>query len=172
MSGNYTVFETAWGYFALATMDGRLARAVLPCGTRARAVETIHTHLPTAGFEAGLLSDLQAEVVAYFDGRRADFASVPPVALDGLTAFGRRVLTLCMMIRPGFTSTYGDLARWLGRPGAARAVGNALARNPIPLIIPCHRVIATAGGLGGFSAPGGISFKRRLLDHERQFQSR
>lgn len=172
MSGKYTVFETAWGYFALGTTDGRLARAVLPCRTRAGAVERIRTHLPAAGFEAELLSDLQVEIAAYFDGRGVDFASVPPLVLNGLTAYGRRVLTLCMTITSGSTSTYGDLARRAGRGGAARAVGNALARNPIPLIIPCHRVITAAGGLGGFSAPGGTCLKKRLLEHERRFKPR
>jgi len=172
MSGKYTVFETAWGYFALATTDGRLARAVLPCRTRAAAVELIRAHLPAAGFEAGLLSDVQVEIAAYFDGRGADFAAAPPLALDGLTAFGRRVLTLCSGIRPGHTSTYGDLAGRAGRGGAARAVGNALARNPIPLIIPCHRVVTAAGGFGGFSAPGGTCLKKRLLEHERRFKPR
>ncbi|MGD9805359.1 MAG: methylated-DNA--[protein]-cysteine S-methyltransferase, partial [Hyphomicrobiaceae bacterium] len=67
----------------------------------------------------------------------------------------------------GETVTYGDLARALGQPGAARAVGQAMGRNPVPIIMPCHRVLASGSALRGFSAPGGIATKQRLLELER-----
>ena len=112
--------------------------------------------------DARLLPELAAGLRAYFDGR--------PVSFDGIelddslgTAFQRRVWRACARVRWGQTITYGELARLVGSPGAARAVGSALGRNPRPIIVPCHRVLAADGRLGGFSAPGGCDLKRKLL---------
>jgi methylated-DNA-[protein]-cysteine S-methyltransferase len=91
-----------------------------------------------------------------------------PVRLTGLTPFQQSVLHECGRIPPGKTLTYGELADRAGRPGAARAVGNALARNPVPLVIPCHRVVASGGVLGGFSAEAGVGLKKQLLALEAQ----
>jgi len=91
------------------------------------------------------------------------------VALD-MTAqpeFHRRVYEAARAIPPGKVETYGELATRLGEPGEARAVGQALGRNPYAVIVPCHRVLATGGRLGGFSAPGGVATKGRLLAIER-----
>jgi len=79
----------------------------------------------------------------------------------------RQVLQACRNISFGQTRTYSDLAKQVGSPNAARAVGGVMAHNPIPLIIPCHRVLRTDGGLGGFSAPGGIAIKQKMLHHEQ-----
>lgn len=86
---------------------------------------------------------------------------LPPLDLDGGTGFQRAVWTTLRRIPAGETRTYGELARALRCPGAARAVGSACGANPIPLLIPCHRVVAADGKLGGFSA--GLEWKRRLL---------
>lgn len=86
---------------------------------------------------------------------------LPPLDLDGGTGFQRAVWTMLRRIPVGKTRTYGELARALRRPGAARAVGSACGANPIPLLIPCHRVLAAGGKLGGFS--GGLEWKCRLL---------
>ena len=110
---------------------------------------------------------LQERIAAYFEGENVDFSTDPAVSLDGLNSFDRKVLQTCRTIPSGEITTYGDLAVRVGHPGAARAVGSALARNPIPLIIPCHRVLRTDGSLGGFSAPGGLTTKQRLLRHEQ-----
>jgi len=83
-----------------------------------------------------------------------------------LPEFTRRVLGICAGIRPGETMTYGELARKAGRPGAARAVGQVMARNPFPLLIPCHRVVGSGGRLTGFG--GGLEMKRELLAKERR----
>jgi methylated-DNA-[protein]-cysteine S-methyltransferase len=80
-----------------------------------------------------------------------------------LTEFQKDVLKACRRIPPGRTLTYGQLAEKLGHPRAARAVGNALARNPVPLVVPCHRVVAGGGKFGGFSAEAGVPLKKRLL---------
>lgn len=87
-----------------------------------------------------------------------------PVSLTGLSAFTRAVLLACRAIPYGETRSYGELAASLGRPTAARAVGGALGRNPVPLVIPCHRVVGHAGDLTGFT--GGLHWKRALLTHE------
>ena len=102
---------------------------------------------------------------AYASGARDDFRDVE-VDLGPGTEFRRRVLRCCRQIRYGKTLTYGQLAAKAGRPRAARAVGGCMAANRIPLVIPCHRVVASNGGLGGYSAAGGIRLKKRLLELE------
>jgi methylated-DNA-[protein]-cysteine S-methyltransferase len=92
-----------------------------------------------------------------------------PVSVDHLSPFQRRVVKTCRSIRPGQRRTYGELAAAAGSPGAARAVGQVMASNRVPLIVPCHRVVASGGGLGGFSAPQGLAMKRRLLAMEESF---
>lgn len=93
-----------------------------------------------------------------------------PLDLDDATPFQRRVLEACRKIPAGTTVTYAELARRCRSPGAARAVGNTMARNRFPLIIPCHRVVASGGKLGGYSAPDGLDMKRRLLDAEARLR--
>jgi len=107
-------------------------------------------------------------IVALLAGERTPAAELAFVELDlrGIPAFERRVYEVARTLRPGETSTYGEIARKLGDPSASRAVGGALGRNPFPLVVPCHRVLAADGGLGGFSASGGTALKRRLLQIE------
>lgn len=104
----------------------------------------------------------QRELKAYLDGRLRSFSV--PCDLSGLPAFTRAVLRLTARIPYGRVRSYRWIAERLGRPGASRAVGNALARNPIPMIIPCHRVVRSDGQLGGFAL--GLGWKRRLLELE------
>ncbi len=99
---------------------------------------------------------------AYFETGTERFSGLK-FKLDGMTPFQRKVLEAISSIPPGETMTYGEVAKAAGRPGAARAVGNVMAHNPIPLIFPCHRVVA-ASGLGGFT--GGLDVKRKLLKLE------
>jgi methylated-DNA-[protein]-cysteine S-methyltransferase len=101
------------------------------------------------------------QLAEYFAGARREFDL--PLAVEG-TPFQRRVWEELCRIPAGVTISYGELARRVGRQGAARAVGAANGRNPIPVIIPCHRVIASTGGLGGFR--GGLDLKSWLLAHE------
>jgi methylated-DNA-[protein]-cysteine S-methyltransferase len=104
-------------------------------------------------------------IQALLRGEPADLTGVP-LDLGGVQPFDRRVYEAARSIQPGRTRTYGELATELGEPGEARAVGAAMARNPVPLVVPCHRVVAADGRLGGFSAPGGVATKRRLLEIE------
>jgi O-6-methylguanine DNA methyltransferase len=112
----------------------------------------------------GGVNDAIGEIQGYFDGLATDFAEVP-LDLRG-TPFHLQVWGELRKIAWGQTISYGELARRLGKPGAARAVGRACGANPIPLIVPCHRVIAANGALGGFSS--GLERKRWLLLHEKE----
>lgn len=88
--------------------------------------------------------------------------------MKNYTPFQQAVWRACMSIPPGETRSYGWIARRIGRPGAARAVGSALGKNPFAPTVPCHRVISSDGSLGGFSAPGGLKTKARLLAAEKR----
>jgi methylated-DNA-[protein]-cysteine S-methyltransferase len=107
-----------------------------------------------------------ADIVALLDGEKRDLSGIPLDDGD-VDEFRRRVYAATRDIGPGETKTYGEIARAIGDPGAARAVGAALGANPFPIVIPCHRVLAADGALHGFSAPGGIATKRRMLEIER-----
>jgi len=113
------------------------------------------------GTGAGLLDAAAIQFEEYFSGRLLDFDL--PLEFDG-TAFQRTVWRTLTKIPYGETRTYGNIAETIGKPGATRAVGNANGRNNLPIIVPCHRVIAAGGKLGGFS--GGIELKKSLLAHE------
>ena len=116
----------------------------------------------TTGFERdpGAFADVEQQTQAYFRGERMKFSIA--VDLSELPAFTASVLEASRRIPYGATATYGELAQRLGKPGAARAVGQAMGRNPVPIVVPCHRVVGCSG-LGGFSADEGVDLKRRLL---------
>jgi methylated-DNA-[protein]-cysteine S-methyltransferase len=115
--------------------------------------------------------DAAKRIAAHLAGESDDLRDIK-IDLAGFSSFTKQVYAVLRKIGPGEVTTYGELARRAGSPRASRAVGRAMATNPIPLIIPCHRVIASDGSLGGFSAPGGTKLKRRLLCIERSFQRR
>ena len=125
-----------------------------------------HTGASQASAPPRQIAEIIERVGRHLAGRVQDFRSVP-VDLSAMGAFERAVYAAAREIPSGETRTYGEIARSLGQPRAARAVGQALGRNPIPLIIPCHRVTAAGGKPGGFSAPGGRATKMMLLEIER-----
>jgi len=98
-------------------------------------------------------------------GELVDLSKIP-LSLSHLTPFQRRVVKACRAIKRGDSRSYGEVAAAAGSPGAARAVGQVMRTNRMPLIVPCHRVVAAGGKLGGFSAPQGLVMKRRLLELE------
>jgi methylated-DNA-[protein]-cysteine S-methyltransferase len=104
-------------------------------------------------------------IVALLEGEPSDLRAI---ALDerGIEEFRRRVYSAAREIGPGETVSYGEIAKAIGAPEAARDVGGALGENPFPIVVPCHRVLAADGSLRGFSAPGGIRTKRRMLEIE------
>lgn len=162
----YTIFKTRWGYFAMACIGDALCRTCLPTPDR-DAVRQRFEIDPEAVMEKGLLPELQQKIAAYYDGQKVVFGKEPRLALPAMSPFTVAVLNACREIPYGCTETYASLAAKIGRPRTARAVGTTMARNPIPLIIPCHRVLRTDGGLGGFSAFGGTATKQKMLLHER-----
>ncbi len=107
---------------------------------------------------------------AYADGHPDSFSDVP-INLEGYSPFQQRVLLECRRIAYGCTISYAQLAARAGAPRAARAVGNVMAQNRLPILIPCHRVIASNGSLGGYSGPHGLRTKRRLLELEGAAQA-
>ena len=119
-------------------------------------------------FERRLFGKLQEKIKAYFEGEPVGFGRDVPVVLDGYSEFGMKALEGCRKIKYGQTVSYGQLAKLAGRANAARAVGGILGKNRLPLIVPCHRVIRGDGGMGGFSAAGGVEMKEKMLELERK----
>jgi methylated-DNA-[protein]-cysteine S-methyltransferase len=164
----YTIFKTKWGYFGLAGTENGLCRTQLPASKPEKIKSRLLKNLPAARFDKSFCKNLQQQITAYFEGGIIKFSRDVPLILDGFTSFGTSVLRTCRKIELGQTITYGQLAKKAGRPNASRAVGSTLAKNPMPLIIPCHRIIRSDGKLGGFSAPGGISVKKKMLKLESE----
>jgi len=158
-------FSTALGWMATAWSEHGLAAVTFGhrrSGQARRTLQSLCVQLDTAEIEANRPDDLAIRLRAYAEGEPDDFRDVP-LDLGEMTDFQRRVSLACRRIDYGQTRTYADLAARIGSPGAARAVGNVMARNRLPIIIPCHRVVGSAGALGGYSAPGGLGTKRWLL---------
>ena len=164
----YAIFKTKWGFFGLAGTKSALCRTQLP-GPEPKKIESrLLKNYPGAQFDETFFKILQEKIALYFEGSCVNFSPDIPAALDGFGVFSRKVLTACRKIEFGQRITYAGLAAKAGRPAASRAVGNSLAKNPLPLIIPCHRVLRTDGKMGGFSAPGGISLKKKMLTLEHK----
>lgn len=157
-------FETALGWMAIAGRGGRLRRLTFAHPDKQAALQAAQGNEPAAREEAWH-PELAQRLQAYAEGATDDFHDV---VLDDFfeSGFQRAVVQQCRRIRPGTTITYGELAAQSGWPSAARAVGTVMARNPVPLVVPCHRVVPAAGGLGNYSAGEGPGLKRRLLDME------
>ena len=157
-------FETAIGLCGLAWNDRGLIGVQLPEdlpeATRAR----LQRRFPKAQEAEPPPEALDAmrRIRPLLAGEAADLS---PIALDmeATPDFERRVYALARAIPPGHTRTYGEIAAEAGEPGAAQAVGQAMGRNPWPIVVPCHRVVGAGGKLGGFSATGGVKAKLRLL---------
>ena len=164
----YTIFQTKWGYFGFAGSEYGLCRTQLPAPKPEKIKTLLLKNLPAAQFDKSFCKILQQQITAYFEGDYIKFSRDIPLILDGFSSFGTSILKTCREIEIGQTITYGKLAKKAGRPNASRAVGSTLAKNPLPLIIPCHRIIRSDGKMGGFSAPGGITLKKKLLELEGQ----
>lgn len=160
-------FETSLGWAAMSLCDGVLTALAFGRSTPAAAVEALGLAARAEPVdrpnphERRLVKRLQA----FADGRPDDFLDVK-IDTSRLTEFARRVVVNCRKIPPGKTLTYAQLAAKSGSAGAARAVGNVMATNRFPLLVPCHRVVGAGGSLGGYSAPDGLAMKRRLLERE------
>ncbi len=167
MSLGFTLFDTAIGRCALVWGEGGIVGFLLPEGDEGRTRERLTRRYPDAREAPAppACAEAVAAVTAHLSGALHELAAIP-VDLAGASLFNRRVYDIARAIPAGRTLTYGEVAARLGEPGAAQAVGRALGENPIPVIVPCHRVLAAGGRLHGFSAPGGVETKRRLLEIE------
>ena len=162
----YVIFKTRWGYFGLAGTEYGLCRSQLPGPNPEKIKSLLLKNLPAAQLDKTFYKILQEQIASYFESTCVNFKPSIPLILDGFSPFGISVLTACRAIEFGQTISYSCLAEKSGRPNASRAVGSTLAKNPLPLIIPCHRIIRSDGKLGGFSAPGGITLKKKMLELE------
>ena len=164
----FCLFPTPIGTCALVWRGDRIIGAQLPEPDEDTARLRLARRFPQAGETAppAFIEAAITDVVALLAGEARDLSHLP-LDLDAVSAFERRVYDVAIGIPPGETMTYGAVAARLGEPGAARAVGVALGRNPVPIIVPCHRVLAAGGRTGGFSADGGVDTKLRLLTIEK-----
>jgi len=164
----YHPFETAHGFAALAWNAGGVSSFRLPAASAEETRRSLLRRLPDA-IEADLSREMAIVVDAakrYFEGERVDFSNVP-VDLGQRGRLFAQIYDVVRRLGWGETTTYGGVAKAIGEgPEVARDVGQAMAKNPVPLIIPCHRVLAAGGKLGGFSAPGGSATKQRMLEME------
>src|SRR5690606_34493635 len=156
------IFDTALGEFGIGWTDAGVARVQLPGAERAEMLERINRGGAQSGRPHRTIEAVINQIEDYADGAPVDFSAVP-IDLGGASEFNRRAYGLLMAIGWGQTTSYGALARQLGGVTLSRAVGAAMGANPVPLLVPCHRVLATDGRPGGFSAPGGAESKLRML---------
>jgi methylated-DNA-[protein]-cysteine S-methyltransferase len=162
------IFETTAGFCGIAWSRAGVCGFRLPGDSAETTQRHLLRRLPDATPATPPASILSVIAAAkrYFAGEAIDFTDVP-VDLDGQQDFSQRIYGELRQVGWGRTTTYGTLAKALGAgPEAARDVGQAMAKNPVPLIIPCHRVLAAGGKVGGFSAPGGSVAKARMLELE------
>jgi len=163
----FALFETAIGACGIAWGPGGIAGLQLPEATRAAALARLARRFPRLerADPPAAIAGQMSRIAAFLEGAKDDFEDLA-LDLGATAAFDRAVYRETRAIAAGSTSTYGAIAARLGDPAQARAVGQALGRNPWPIVIPCHRVTGADGKMGGFSAPGGRATKLRLLEIE------
>ena len=164
---SYCLFDTAIGACAIAWGERGLKGVQLPEADAERTRARVARRFPDAALAAPTaeVREAIAAITALTAGEPRDLGAVR-LDMDGLETLPREVYEIARTIPPGQTLTYGEIAKRLGDPLHARAVGEALGRNPFAIVVPCHRVLAAGGKLGGFSANGGVVTKLRLLEIE------
>lgn len=163
-STGHRVFETALGFVGIAWSDAGLTRLCLFQSDPA-AVERRLEKLGAAANDGAVPDWIEAlvrDIRAYAGGEDVDFSGVP-VDLSGVDDFQLAIYAAARKLAFGETTTYGELAKRAGHAGLPRETGQALGANPVPLVIPCHRITAAGGKIGGFSAPGGSATKEKML---------
>jgi len=164
---NLAIFEAAIGTCAIVWSAAGIVGVQLPETTEIATRARLQRRFPDAEETAPppFVQHAIEAIVALLRGEARELRDVP-LDLDGVPEFNKRVYDIARTIPPGRTMTYGEIAKALGDRLLARAVGQALGHNPVPLIVPCHRVVAASGKSGGFSAGGGVVTKLRLLTIE------
>ena len=163
----FALFPTALGQCGIAWSEAGVVGVQLPEASESAARARLQRRHPQAAEAAPPPSvrAAMAGVVRLLAGEPEDLQSVT-LDFAGLPELHQRIYAVVRAIPPGKTLTYGEVARAVGEPRAAQAVGQAMGRNPCPIIMPCHRVLGADGKMGGFTAPGGVATKRRLLEIE------
>ena len=165
----FTIFETEMGWMVIAGTSTGISKFILPMPDELSAFDAITKNGDCNYSESleeeqyGWFSDAKDALINYFKGQHVDFTF--PLDLNGYTNFQKDVWEATRSIPHGELRSYGWVASQIDKPKSARAVGNALGSNPIPIIIPCHRVVGSDGSLHGFS--GGLHWKQRLIDLEK-----
>jgi O-6-methylguanine DNA methyltransferase len=160
----FTLFDTAIGGCGIAWGERGIVGVQLSEAGDPQTRERILHRFPTAA-ESAPPPEVQHAlngIVALLDGKASDLSTIA-LDMESVPPFYRRVYEVARTIPPGNTLSYGEIAGRLGAPGGARAVGQALGQNPFPIVVPCHRVLAAGGNIGGFSAHGGVATKLRML---------
>jgi methylated-DNA-[protein]-cysteine S-methyltransferase len=165
-----TIFKTKWGYFGLCCTENGVFRTCLPVKSKAACQKLLTQGLEGTIFKKTSSCPLKKAITSYYKGTYKSFNCA--FDMTGFTPFACKVLQACMKVTYGQTITYKQLAGLAGHPNAARAVGAVMARNRTPLLIPCHRVLASDGTLHGFSAPGGLKTKQKMLILEKAIERR
>jgi len=158
----FTSFKTDSGWVGMLVSPAGIVKLTLPQATERAALAELELGQDAMRVSFERFDEAVSRIRDYFRGKPVDFTD--RLDLSAGTEFQKKVWSSCRDIPYGQTRSYGWIAARIGQPGASRAVGNALGKNPIPIIIPCHRVLAADGGIGGFS--GGLPAKRNLLKLE------
>lgn len=169
---NFALFDTPLGPCAIAWSSNGIAGLQLPeddhgamrTRVQRRWPDALEVAAPPPGVQRAV-DRIQAMLSKSGDAARDTLTDLP-LDLRGVPEFHRKVYDIARSVPPGQTITYGEIARRLGVPHDSREVGQAMGRNPVPIIVPCHRVLGADGRMGGFSAPGGVATKRRMLEIE------
>ena len=161
----FDIFETSWGWVGAVGSDQGIMRASLPEQTPHQAILALNPEISTAEERPGAFTYLQRQIEEYLNGERTEWDV--KLDLSSSTDFFQRAWSACRSIPRGETRTYKWLATMAGKPNAPRAAGQAMARNRVPLIIPCHRVLGSDGTLHGFGGGVGLPLKARLLELEK-----
>jgi methylated-DNA-[protein]-cysteine S-methyltransferase len=163
---SYRLFSTALGVAGVAWSHRGLIGVELPNASVGKPSERLRAaagcDTPSAEPPPPWVEDAIARLTRYFDGEPEDLSGIP-LDMESAPPFHRKVYEVTRRIGRGEVLTYGEIAALSGSPGASRAVGQAMSKNPMPILIPCHRVVGSGGKPGGFSAPGGLVTKARLL---------
>lgn len=169
MNRSFALFNTPIGTCAIAWSEQGILGLSLPDDDPEATRHFIWSRVPGAGESAPTpeVEVVIAEIGRLLAGEPVDLLGAR-LDLTGVSDFHKRVYDEARRIPPGSTMTYGQIAQRLKAPGTARAIGQALGANPFPIIVPCHRVLGANGAVGGFSAPGGVETKLRILNIERR----
>ena len=162
----YAIFRTQWGWFGILGGEQGLVRTYLPVAHKEGVQSRLLSDFPGAERAKKAFSVLQKLIEDYYEGSAVDFGGVE-ICLDGLSEFQQTVFTALRTISYGNTISYNKLAKLANSPRAARAIGTIMAQNPLPLIVPCHRVIKADSTPGQFSSSGGTKTKIRMLELEK-----